>query len=74
MRFPIWQAARLAAKLAVAVAALRGSRKRALQGFRQGLAEMGLPEDAIRELSRSYPALSLKGASPRSPVPSRRRE
>ena len=43
-----------------ALAALTLGRRRAQRRFRDGLAEMGMPPDAIDELGRAYPAIHLK--------------
>jgi hypothetical protein len=58
----IWRAPRLLGRLGLAAAQVARSRRRALAGFRSGLAEEGVPEPAIDALSEAYPAIDLKTA------------
>jgi hypothetical protein len=53
--------ARLLLRLARETVALGWARRGAVQGFRRGLEEAGLPPDAVDALAAAYPALDLKG-------------
>jgi hypothetical protein len=53
----------LLGKLAIGLAGLKRARGKAIHGFRQGLAESGLPEKAIEELAGAYPDFDLRGLS-----------
>ena len=55
------QAGLLLGKLAIAVAGLKRARGKAIQGFRQGLTESGLPASAIEELAGAYPDFDWRG-------------
>ena len=50
---------RLLAALGRAAVTLRRDRSRAMRSFRQALQEMGLPEEAARELAEAYPKVEL---------------
>ena len=52
--------ARSSFPLARLFVALPLARRKAVRGFRRGLAEMGLAPDVIDQLSREYPSLDLK--------------
>ena len=69
MRLPVFALLRLAVRVAPAAMGLSRSRAAALRGFRQGLAEMGVPPEAVKELARHYPELPWGRA-----VTQRRRE
>ncbi len=51
--------ARLTGKLALTAMRLSHARRQALGGFRRGLAEQGVPGEAIEELCAAYPAINL---------------
>lgn len=48
---------RLAGRLSVVLLVTGASRWRAVRAFRRGLADAGLPPEAIRELTRAFPRL-----------------
>ena len=58
--------ARLTGKLALTTARLSVARRQALSGFRQGLAEQGVPGDAIEELCAAHvePPLAVAMMTP----------
>jgi hypothetical protein len=51
--------AKLVGRLAFAGATLGHARRQAVRGFRQGLAEYGVPAEAVAELCEAYPGLNL---------------
>ena len=58
---PILKTGKLLARLAMIGVTLARSRRSAVGGFRRGLADMGVPPDAIDELSAAYPDIKLPG-------------
>lgn len=51
--------ARLTGRLALTALQLSHARRQALGGFRRGLAEQGVPPQAIEELCATYPFINL---------------
>jgi len=49
----------------MAVGGFKRARKAALRGFERGLAEMGVPPAAIKQLVSAYPDLDLKESTNR---------
>lgn len=60
LQLPLLPITRLLARLALPALALLTSRRRALRGFRSGLAESGLPDDVAAELTEAFPSVDLK--------------
>ncbi len=50
----------LLGKLALVAGGLKRARRQALRGFRQGLAEMGVPAGAAEALAEAYPHLDVE--------------
>lgn len=62
---PVGKVAALIARLGVAAISLGLARRRAVRGFKAGLREMGVPDQAIEELARVFLRFSLSGMGPR---------
>ena len=56
---------KLLARLALPLASVRRSRRRAVRSFRKALAQTGLPPQAVEELVEVYPDLPLRDLIPR---------
>jgi len=52
---------RLTAALGVQAVAFSFARRRAVRGFRSGLADAGVPDPVARQLSEAFPRIGIRG-------------
>ena len=62
MGIPVCAIGKLLLRLGPSLLGLTRARKQAVRGFREGLADCGLPPAAIEELAEAYPSLDLRAA------------